>query len=554
MLEEILMEPEVRTMNITALFDYIKESAGEDTINNILEKIQIDRFRIKNKVTGEYEKLTKQHLTTDSDYFISNELSIQIFDAAKDILPGESPIFEAGRYAVRRFPQIKKRIAWVNLVSPNYLFNKASQENAKYNRTKKVAIESKPGEVTLTVEYLNGITTHNGKFLTKEICDWNKGLYHGYIELTGATEININETECITEGMPKCVFVANWKNPSIGKRIKNFIVQKWFPDVVENYQKTIEERDISVLNLEQKVKERTAELSTAYETLKNTQGLLVNSEKRAAVYHLVAGVRHEMNTHIQTFLASIQNLKHGDFDYVKQILEITGSMADSLKKDDIEEAKTYLSDLEQIFVDIKDDIGQKGLVQDMSDSLDSAINSAKVMKNIVDQLKEVSEHEDYQMTSENIESVIDETLRYLDPSIGEKIKSLKISRDYEKDVPQVKLNRYKIMQALTAQIMNSLDAIAAKRYSDNEEPTLYFRVQCNDKSVNVTTGDNGIGIEKKDQSEIFTPFFSKKGPGQQKGTGLGLTQVSAIINKHHGTYKVVSEPLKYTEITWSIPI
>ncbi|MCK4378301.1 MAG: hypothetical protein KAW01_03110, partial [Deltaproteobacteria bacterium] len=48
--------------------------------------------------------------------------------------------------------------------------------------------------------------------------------------------------------------------------------------------------------------------------------------------------------------------------------------------------------------------------------------------------------------------------------------------------------------------------------------------------------DNGCGIPEQIQGKIFEPFFSTKNDdcGSAKGTGLGLTTVKAIVDKHGG--------------------
>jgi signal transduction histidine kinase len=46
--------------------------------------------------------------------------------------------------------------------------------------------------------------------------------------------------------------------------------------------------------------------------------------------------------------------------------------------------------------------------------------------------------------------------------------------------------------------------------------------------------DTGSGIEEKNLSRIFDPYFSTKQRGTRKGTGLGLSLAYAVIKQHGG--------------------
>jgi signal transduction histidine kinase len=57
------------------------------------------------------------------------------------------------------------------------------------------------------------------------------------------------------------------------------------------------------------------------------------------------------------------------------------------------------------------------------------------------------------------------------------------------------------------------------------------------EGIRVTVGDNGSGIRREQMNRIFEPFFTTKG---NAGTGLGLTLVHDIVQKHTGTIRVRS--------------
>jgi signal transduction histidine kinase len=73
-----------------------------------------------------------------------------------------------------------------------------------------------------------------------------------------------------------------------------------------------------------------------------------------------------------------------------------------------------------------------------------------------------------------------------------------------------------------------------------------------DGSVIVMVSDTGCGIAPEHLTRIFDPFFTTKPVGE--GTGLGLSVIYSIIERHHGSIDVQSQPGKGTTFAVTIPV
>jgi PAS domain S-box-containing protein len=71
--------------------------------------------------------------------------------------------------------------------------------------------------------------------------------------------------------------------------------------------------------------------------------------------------------------------------------------------------------------------------------------------------------------------------------------------------------------------------------------------------VKVAIVDEGQGISPEILGQIFNPYFTTKGMGAQKGTGLGLTICHSIIHKHGGLVTVDSNEMRGATFTIYLP-
>jgi len=112
----------------------------------------------------------------------------------------------------------------------------------------------------------------------------------------------------------------------------------------------------------------------------------------------------------------------------------------------------------------------------------------------------------------------------------------------------ISCNKVALEQIFLNLIGNSL------KYNDKESIVLDIDFYESDSHYFFSVKDNGIGIEKDKQKEIFKLFTTvaeqdRKG---QKGNGIGLSTVKKLINNLGGIIKVESEKGVYSKFTFSI--
>jgi signal transduction histidine kinase len=74
-------------------------------------------------------------------------------------------------------------------------------------------------------------------------------------------------------------------------------------------------------------------------------------------------------------------------------------------------------------------------------------------------------------------------------------------------------------------------------------------IECDTKNekVVVTIRDNGIGIPPTEQNRIWDRLYRGDTSRSQRGLGLGLSLVKAVVEAHAGAISLKSEPGKGSE-------
>ncbi len=89
----------------------------------------------------------------------------------------------------------------------------------------------------------------------------------------------------------------------------------------------------------------------------------------------------------------------------------------------------------------------------------------------------------------------------------------------------------------------------------NKKGEIHIRIARNDDETKISIQDNGIGISKELQSQLFclNEVKSSEGTAHEKGTGMGLLLCKEFINKHNGNLYVTSEKGVGSTFTFTIP-
>ena len=229
---------------------------------------------------------------------------------------------------------------------------------------------------------------------------------------------------------------------------------------------------------------------------------LLHSERLASMGEIAAGLAHEINNPIMVILGLVQNMM-ADVDSNHEFFEDFR----------IIESETF--------------------------------RTSRVIKSLLE-----FAHEPAAVFSEiSLVDVCRSSLEFLDYKFKE--NRIKIIFNPPDNYPMCNADPDQLMQVLVNLLLNSLHSIendgeiefkfdVEKSMSPNE--TDYLRLDII---------DTGKGISQDDLTEIFKPFFTRKGT---KGTGLGLSISRRIIEGHGGIITINSKLNEGTTCTIKIPM
>jgi signal transduction histidine kinase len=172
--------------------------------------------------------------------------------------------------------------------------------------------------------------------------------------------------------------------------------------------------------------------------------------------------------------------------------------------------------------------------------------NAKNLSEIFERLRTVSDINSIALTKEKI------SFEQMIGRVKERLKSLQGYNEitFKEKIEAVEFQSDPI---LVETIFHNLmeNAVKFQKKSGQFNKFISIEVRKADELVRVSFIDNGIGIRKADDQELFTMFTNAA--LEHKTIGLGLYIVKQCAAKLNGTVRIVPNPNQYTEFELTLP-
>jgi two-component system NtrC family sensor kinase len=266
-----------------------------------------------------------------------------------------------------------------------------------------------------------------------------------------------------------------------------------FNDMARSLARAREDRLRLLDSLEQQVEQRTAELTRAQEQL-------VRSEKLSSLGRLAASIAHEINNPLAGILTYSKLL-------IRTLDDPTG--ADPARAAAVKQLKLVQRETERC---------------------------TAIVRNLLDFARE----RPLDLRDVSVNQALDDALALVGNQA--RLANIEVAKRWG-DVPLVHADFGQLRQAFINLLINACDAMP-----EGGRMSLTTRSDSGG-DVEIVVADTGCGIPEEHLSKVLDPFFTTK----ERGTGLGLSVVYGIVERHNGRIDIASTVGVGTTITLRLP-
>ena len=266
-----------------------------------------------------------------------------------------------------------------------------------------------------------------------------------------------------------------------------------------------ERAEVKLTATNEELRLRNAELQAALADLQTTQQHLIQQERLRALGQMASGIAHDFNNALVPILGFCE------------LLQIRPEILDDQAK-----ALGYLETIQ---------------------------TAARDAASVVGRLREFyrADKGSKPFAPVNLKRLLEQTITLTRPRWKEQAQAagvnIEIALDLE-PVPPIAGEESALREVLTNLVFNAVDAMPAGG-------TLTLRTRREGDAGIIEIADTGTGMTEEVRQRCLEPFFSTKG---EHGTGLGLSMVFGIVQRHSGSLDLRSEPGQGTTFRIRLPL
>ena len=265
---------------------------------------------------------------------------------------------------------------------------------------------------------------------------------------------------------------------------------------------------------------------------RHIQNLLITSEKMVMVGGLAAGMAHELNNPLGIIMQNLQNIQRR----FSSTLPANKCVAESAGID-LERLHRYLDD--------------RGINRMLDDTFNAGLRAADIITGMLKFSRMGGNKHEAVMLPDLVESTINMASCDYELKKTYNFTSISIIREYEDQIPAIRVCRQEIEQMLFNLLKNAAQAVFCN--PEERPPRITIKISFDNSWLKIELCDNGIGMSDETSKRVFEPFFTTRGVGS--GTGLGLSiSYAIVVNNHHGSISVSSSPGEGSLFTIRLPL
>ncbi|MFH1429688.1 MAG: ATP-binding protein, partial [Candidatus Margulisiibacteriota bacterium] len=245
-------------------------------------------------------------------------------------------------------------------------------------------------------------------------------------------------------------------------------------------------------NLKKEINERKQaedKLQIAYNELQDAQSQLIQAEKLHVVGGLASGVAHEVKNPLSVILQGVGIIERK-----------LGTITD------------------------------EGILKTLTFMKNAVGRADTVIKGLLD----FSSLTTLDRESVQVNEIIDKSLFLVKHQMVK--DHVQVIKEYDENIPDIEVDRNRLEQVFVNLFINAQNAMEEKGGSIKVRTGIMYDEELNTNKLYIDIEDTGPGIPQDILDKIFDPFFTTR--RNEGGTGLGLPIVKNIIEMHNGTIDV----------------